>query len=197
MYSPGGHHVGHFFCGVSVLVAYTGVHSELNASPILQMCASYVQALAKVPTDALDAAGTKIVLIGCGAWDMIPTYQGQCSLTNPLSSFARARAPPQDHHSPADPPRLFFFCATHAVFHASACAVPLELSRTRRRRRGLGVTIHTNELPDNSSLIIRMHGSQLVLLFLPDLSPRTKGPTRPSAIGPLVLLNYTRSRATW
>ncbi|KAG8942881.1 hypothetical protein FRC04_003456 [Tulasnella sp. 424] len=39
------------------------------------MCASYVSALARVPTDALDAAGTKIVLIGCGAWDMIPTYQ--------------------------------------------------------------------------------------------------------------------------
>ncbi|KAG8876045.1 hypothetical protein FRB97_004511 [Tulasnella sp. 331] len=43
---------------------------------ILRSIQSYVANLARVSPDALDAAGTKIVLIGCGAWDMIPSYQG-------------------------------------------------------------------------------------------------------------------------
>ncbi|KIO22597.1 hypothetical protein M407DRAFT_116751 [Tulasnella calospora MUT 4182] len=78
--------IRHFFCG---------------------MCASYVQALAKVPTDALDAAGTKIVLIGCGAWDMIPTYQGQSQSYQLV--LLRARAPPSTTARRADPSQLFFF----------------------------------------------------------------------------------------
>ncbi|KAG8903290.1 hypothetical protein FRB99_003475 [Tulasnella sp. 403] len=54
------------------------IPSNRNVPPLLntpQMCHSYVSALARVPQDALDAAGTKIVVIACGAWDMIPTYQ--------------------------------------------------------------------------------------------------------------------------
>ncbi|KAG8983308.1 hypothetical protein FRB90_006134, partial [Tulasnella sp. 427] len=75
------------------------------------MCASYVSALAKVPTDALDAAGTKIVLIGCGAWDMIPTYQDTtkfkglvysdptCKLHDTLSMVSDLVVPPKNERS--------------------------------------------------------------------------------------------------
>jgi len=37
---------------------------------------NYVSELSRVRQEALDAAGTKIVVIGCGQWNMIPTYQG-------------------------------------------------------------------------------------------------------------------------
>lgn len=69
------------------------------------------------------------------------------------------------HHSTTARPT--FFLQPMPCFTRPARAVPLELSRTRRRRRGLGVTIHTHELPDNSSLIIRMHGSQSRSSFSP------------------------------
>lgn len=41
----------------------------------------YVKQLATVPKDALDAAGTKIVVIGCGEWNPIQFYSGAAFLT--------------------------------------------------------------------------------------------------------------------
>jgi hypothetical protein len=35
-----------------------------------------VEELGKVPKEALDAAGTRIVVIGCGDWPVIKTYRG-------------------------------------------------------------------------------------------------------------------------
>ena len=34
--------------------------------------------LATVPEDALESAGTRIVVIGCGEWNVIESYTGQC-----------------------------------------------------------------------------------------------------------------------
>jgi hypothetical protein len=35
-----------------------------------------VEELGKIPKEALDAAGTRIVVIGCGDWPVIETYRG-------------------------------------------------------------------------------------------------------------------------
>lgn len=40
----------------------------------------YVEQLSRVPKEALDAAGTKIVVIGCGEWNPIKSYAGIFSL---------------------------------------------------------------------------------------------------------------------
>jgi len=45
--------IRHFFCG---------------------SCQAYVEHLATVPEEALEAAGTKIVVIGCGEWNLIKSY---------------------------------------------------------------------------------------------------------------------------
>jgi len=45
--------IRHFFCG---------------------SCQAYVEHLATVPEEALEAAGTKIVVIGCGEWNVIKSY---------------------------------------------------------------------------------------------------------------------------
>ncbi|KAF8887384.1 AhpC/TSA antioxidant enzyme-domain-containing protein [Infundibulicybe gibba] len=37
-------------------------------------CGSYVQQLVSVPRSALEEAGTKIIVIGCGEWNPIQTY---------------------------------------------------------------------------------------------------------------------------
>ncbi|KAG8803642.1 hypothetical protein FRC18_007245 [Serendipita sp. 400] len=39
------------------------------------MCKLYVEELGKVPKSALDAAGTRIVVIGCGEWSVIKKYR--------------------------------------------------------------------------------------------------------------------------
>jgi hypothetical protein len=51
--------------------------SEKLASLIdYQICQAYVEELGKVPKSALDAAGTRIVVIGCGDWSVIERYKG-------------------------------------------------------------------------------------------------------------------------
>ncbi|KAG8803953.1 hypothetical protein FRC17_006080 [Serendipita sp. 399] len=46
---------GHFLCG---------------------LCQAYVEELGKIPKSTLDAAGTRIVVIGCGEWSVIKQYKG-------------------------------------------------------------------------------------------------------------------------
>ncbi|KAJ7686570.1 hypothetical protein B0H17DRAFT_1204235 [Mycena rosella] len=48
--------IRHFFCGI---------------------CQLYVEQLAAVPEAALESAGTKIVIVGCGEWKAIQNYVGQ------------------------------------------------------------------------------------------------------------------------
>jgi len=44
-------------------------------------CRGYARQLSLIPPHALDASGTKIVLIGCGHWKMIRSYREQTSFT--------------------------------------------------------------------------------------------------------------------
>ncbi|KIM32204.1 hypothetical protein M408DRAFT_20527 [Serendipita vermifera MAFF 305830] len=53
----------HFFCGA---------------------CRTYVEELAKVPKSALDAAGTRIVVVGCGDWSVIKTYREHTGFTSEI-----------------------------------------------------------------------------------------------------------------
>jgi len=41
------------------------------------MCKAYVEQLGQIPKSALDAAGTRIVVIGCGDWSVINMYKGE------------------------------------------------------------------------------------------------------------------------
>ena len=41
------------------------------------MCKAYVEELSKVPKSVLDAAGTRIVVIGCGEWSVIKDYKSE------------------------------------------------------------------------------------------------------------------------
>ncbi|KIM19349.1 hypothetical protein M408DRAFT_83628, partial [Serendipita vermifera MAFF 305830] len=47
-------------------------------------CGTYVEELAKVPKKALDAAGTRIVVIGCGDWSVIKTYREHTGFTSEI-----------------------------------------------------------------------------------------------------------------
>jgi hypothetical protein len=41
------------------------------------MCKAYVEELGKVSKSSLDAAGTRIVVVGCGEWSVIKEYKGE------------------------------------------------------------------------------------------------------------------------
>jgi hypothetical protein len=41
------------------------------------MCKAYVEELGKVSKSSLDAAGTRIVIVGCGEWSVIKEYKGE------------------------------------------------------------------------------------------------------------------------
>ncbi|KIM32202.1 hypothetical protein M408DRAFT_20525 [Serendipita vermifera MAFF 305830] len=55
--------IRHFFCGA---------------------CKAYVEELAKVPKGALDAADTRIVVIGCGDWSLIKLYREHTGFTSEI-----------------------------------------------------------------------------------------------------------------
>ncbi|TDL19363.1 hypothetical protein BD410DRAFT_792170 [Rickenella mellea] len=55
--------IRHFFCGV---------------------CQDYVTQLASVSPDALNSANTKIVVIGCGEWELIDQYHKDTGFTGPI-----------------------------------------------------------------------------------------------------------------
>ena len=45
---------------------------------LIQSCLAYVENLTKVPKAALEAANTRIVVVGCGEAKFIKTYKGIC-----------------------------------------------------------------------------------------------------------------------
>ncbi|KIM32209.1 hypothetical protein M408DRAFT_20532 [Serendipita vermifera MAFF 305830] len=47
-------------------------------------CKTYVEELAKVPKSALDAAGTRIVVGGCGDWPVIKLYREHTGFTSEI-----------------------------------------------------------------------------------------------------------------
>ena len=54
----------------------------------LQLCQLYVENLARVPKEAMDAAKVDIVIIGCGSYEPIKSYQGMVLLLIPDSVSA-------------------------------------------------------------------------------------------------------------
>ncbi|KAG8970210.1 hypothetical protein FRC03_010400 [Tulasnella sp. 419] len=71
------------------------------------MCHNYVSLLAQIPDEALDAAGTKIVIICCGDWRQIPKYREstafrglvyadpKCNIYNALGMIKDLVVPPK------------------------------------------------------------------------------------------------------
>ncbi|KAG8774472.1 hypothetical protein FRC20_002375 [Serendipita sp. 405] len=51
------------------------------------MCQAYVEELGKIPKSSLDAAGTRVVVIGCGEWSVIKQYKAD-SDNYPYEIFA-------------------------------------------------------------------------------------------------------------
>ena len=49
----------------------------------------YVMQLASVRKDALEAANTRLVIIGCGDWKLIKNYCGELFPGTPLKANAR------------------------------------------------------------------------------------------------------------
>ena len=49
-----------------------------------QSCLAYVENLTKVPKASLEAASTRIVVVGCGEAKFIKTYKGIYLRDNPL-----------------------------------------------------------------------------------------------------------------
>ncbi|KIM32199.1 hypothetical protein M408DRAFT_215331 [Serendipita vermifera MAFF 305830] len=58
------------------------------------LCKAYVEELGKIPKDSLDAAGTRIVVVGCGDWSVIKSYK-ESSNAYPYEVYAE---PTRDLH---------------------------------------------------------------------------------------------------
>ena len=84
---------GHFWCAVSALlhnslfdrshrhlIAMSGGFTSRARSWVFLMAGNaqlYVMQLASIPRKALDNANVRLVVIGCGSWDVIPSYRGE------------------------------------------------------------------------------------------------------------------------
>lgn len=92
---------GHFFCGVSCLIACSSLKNHIHTNQLLFIrlvrsvelwadystlteIKAYVSALAAVPKVALEHAETRIVVVGCGEADGINIYAGTYTFSTPL-----------------------------------------------------------------------------------------------------------------
>ena len=60
---------------------YIPIQLRPRAFLIIYQSQAYVMQLASIPGRELDDANVRLVVIGCGSWDLIPSYKGENLVT--------------------------------------------------------------------------------------------------------------------
>ena len=120
---------GHFICGVRVsllkIMAY--LRWFLCHSHAFQSCQQYVTELSSVSKEALEQAGTEIIVIGCGEWQPVREFVGMYPYSVLTSLTTHVLTVPPLFHNP----------------EITDFRGPIYADPTRQLYRTLGMTIET------------------------------------------------------